>query len=225
MPRVSFQPSLSAAPKQAQGVDESMWVPPFMMEPLQPRPVAQGFAVTARLPPEPPAEDPGPSRPTRTVNLKPSDPEWAADESKVCWECVRKYTSRGAYSSLLQKDFCTMECKEKAEKVVRGRRRALPAPVVVKTVACYECFRLVQVDTSKAGDRPVCDACSAGAPPSSSAPAARAKTNSSSSSGRGARACARCEGPVSFVTAVGVVTPEGKSAFFCTRACADAEYK
>jgi hypothetical protein len=65
---------------------------------------------------------------SRTASsLPPSDPSYRPTAIQCCWECLRKFTDRGHWSSLAEKQFCGCDCGDKYEKS-RRLKRAPPAP-------------------------------------------------------------------------------------------------
>lgn len=193
-----------------------------------------------------------PGAPRSTPNdaaLAPSDPLWKPSALQCCWECLQKFTHRGHYSSLAQKQFCSRRCAETYEKS-RRLKRAPPAPPKRK-VACQRCFNLCDPDaavpTGAARDAFYCtEACAGDArgprvkvtPGDDSAAEARVESTSGGphggggltmrsgaqvGGGRDGRRCPECGGLVDILRgAVGVIAVGMGRALCCSRTCADA---
>lgn len=80
------------------------------------------------------------------ASLAPSDPSWKPSAVQCCWDCLQRFTHRGHWSSLAEKQFCSRECGEKYEES-RRLKRAPPAPPKRK-VACQRCYNLCSQETS-----------------------------------------------------------------------------
>ena len=70
----------------------------------------------------------------------PSDPSWRPSAIQCCWECLRKFTDRGHWSTLAGKQFCGRDCSLKYEK--SRRLKPAPPPPHNRKVACQRCFNL-----------------------------------------------------------------------------------